>query len=332
MKLVSIIVPCLNEEKTISLLLGAIHAQTIPLEQIEVIIADGMSRDGTREKISAFQKDHPELKVKIVDNPSRSIPAGLNLAIAEAQGDVLLRLDAHSVPSQDYVARSLDGLEKGLGWNVGGVWEIRPGAEGRIAESIALAAAHPLGVGDARYRFTTKAQKVDTVPFGAFKRSLIEKIGLFDENLNANEDYEFNLRIRQAGGTVWLDPSIRSAYFARPTLSALARQYARYGYWKWQMLKRYPQSLRSRQALPPLFVLSLILLPALSILWPWLLNLWLIEVVSYALLLLFTGLHKGLQMAKPRLIFGLPLAIATMHISWGGAFLWSLLASKTKKA
>lgn len=332
MTFISIIVPCFNEEKTITLLLEALHNQTFPLKQIEVIISDGISTDGTRDRIYAFRADHPQLDIKVLDNPSRSIPAGLNLAIAQSKGEVILRLDAHSVPSSEYVERSLQGVEKGLGWNVGGVWEIRPGAEGWMAESIALAAAHPLGVGDARYRYAEKARAVDTVPFGAFKRSLIDKIGPFDETLNANEDYEFNVRIRQAGGRVWLDPSIRSIYFARPTFAALAQQYARYGFWKWQMLKRYPGSLRWRQGLPPLFVLSLILFPLLSISWPQLFVLWKIEVVSYALLLVIAGALKGLQMSKLWPLIGLPLSVATMHISWGAAFLWSLLFSGSRKA
>ena len=127
-----------------------------------------------------------------------------------------------------------------------------------MAQSIAAAASHPLGVGDALYRHASKASQVDTVPFGAFKRELLALVGFFDESLLTNEDYEFNTRIRKSGGTIWLDPAIRSVYFARPTLAALARQYSRYGFWKWRMLRRYPETLRWRQGLPPLFVLSLL--------------------------------------------------------------------------
>lgn len=332
MTLVSIIIPCLNEEKTIALLLKALLEQSYSLEKMEVIIADGLSTDGTRKQIAAFQKEQPELHIEIVDNPSRSIPTGLNLAIGKAKGEIILRLDAHSVPASDYVARSVEALEEGKGWNVGGVWQIRPGGEGWVAESIAQAAAHPFGVGDAHYRLTPKAQEVDTVPFGAFKRSLIEEIGGFDEGLSSNEDYEFNARIRRAGGRIWLDPQIRSTYFARPSLEALARQYGRYGYWKWRMLRRFPTSLRWRQALPPLFVLSLISLPVLSIWWPWMGGLWTMEVVLYALLLLGAGALKSLQMSQLWYLIGLPLAITTMHLSWGSAFLWSIVRSGFREA
>lgn len=324
MATVTIVVPCLNEERTISQLLEAILRQDFPLNDLEVVIADGLSTDGTRSRIEDFAKNHKELNVRIVDNPARTIPAGLNLGMAAAGGDYILRLDAHCVPQSDYVSKSIAALQAGQGWNVGGVWDIRPGARTWIAESIAIAASHPVGVGDAFYRFTDRARSVDTVPFGAFHRKLVEQIGNFDETLLSNEDYEFNTRIRLAGGKVWLDPAIRSQYLARPTLAQLARQYARYGYWKAQMLRRYPRTLRLRQALPPLFVLSLIALPLLALVWPWALWLLLAEVVSYFAILFGAALRKALEHRKMHLILGVPLAIATMHLSWGAAFLWSL--------
>jgi glycosyltransferase involved in cell wall biosynthesis len=321
----SIIVPCLNEERTITKLLQAILLQDFPPDELEVIIADGLSNDSTRERIADFQAAHKNLHLCIIDNVSRSIPAGLNLALKSAKGEYVVRLDAHCVPQPDYISKCIAALKDERGWNVGGVWDIKPGAETWVAESIAIAASLPLGVGDALYRFTDRAGEVDTVPFGAFRRDLIKKIGGFDEKLYSNEDYEFNTRIRLAGGKVWLDPSIRSIYFARPALSELARQYARYGYWKARMLRRYAKTIRLRQALPPLFVLSLITLPIVSFVSPWGLWLLLFEVVSYLLILFSAGLREALEHRKVQLILGIPLAIATMHVSWGAAFLWSLV-------
>jgi len=219
-----VIVPCYNERGTIRLLLAALAAQTYPRSAMEVVIADGRSTDGTRDEITRFQQEHPELAIQIVDNSQRHIPAGLNRALEAAQGEIIVRLDAHSVPHEAYLARCVDALQAGRGDNVGGVWQIQPRGAGWIPRSIALAAAHPLGVGDAHYRFTERAQAVDTVPFGAFYRGLIDAIGPFDETLLTNEDYEFNVRIRQSGRRVWLDPQIRSTYFARGSLGALARQ------------------------------------------------------------------------------------------------------------
>jgi len=322
---VSIIIPCYNEQATIRDLLAAIDAQTYPHTEMEVIIADGMSTDGTRGEIMAFVEKHPDLHVIVVDNPARIIPAALNRALQEAQGEIIIRLDAHSMPYPDYVERCVAALESGLGENVGGIWEVRSGAKGWIAQSIAVAAAHPLGVGDALYRHAEKAAYVDTVPFGAFKREQLALIGFFDESLLANEDYEFNVRIRKSGGRIWLDPAIRSVYYARPTLRALASQFWRYGYWKWKMLKRYPETLRWRQSLPPLFVLSLtggIVLAIFSPVFQWLLA---TEVLLYALILILAGAHTAIRQRKWTLMIGLPLAIAIMHIAWGASFLWSMI-------
>ena len=170
------------------------------------------------------------------------------------------------------------------------------------------------------YRLAAAPGAVDTVPFGAFRRSLIERIGPFDETLLTNEDYEFNTRIRQRGGTVWLDPAIRSVYFARPDLAALARQYFRYGFWKFRMLQRYPGTVRWRQALPPLFVASLVALGCarhcsgarLGCCLAW-------KLGSMPWLLLAAGSLAALQRRQLFLLPGLPLAIArhAFQLGWG---------------
>ena len=224
----------------------------------------------------------------------------------------------------------MSALDAGLGENVGGVWEIKPGDKGWMAESIAVAAAHPLGVGDAGYRIGAQAAAVDTVPFGAFRRALIDEVGFFDETLLTNEDYEFNARIRQSGGRIWLDPEIVTVYYARSKLRDLARQYWRYGYWKFRMLRRYPDTLRWRQALPPLFVASLIGL-AVLVWWSFAGRLLAMELSVYFLVLLLAGLLASIRRQKLFLFIGLPLSISTMHLAWGGGFLWSMLMSILEK-
>ena len=327
---VSVIVPCRNEEKTIRLLLEALAQQTFPQAEMEVLIADGLSEDGTRDVIATFQADNPSMRVRVLENPNRIIPAALNVGINAAQGEYILRMDAHAIPKPDYVTRCVEAIQAGTAENVGGVWEIRPQNEHWIARSIAAAAAHPLAVGDAGYRIGSQTGYVDTVPFGAFRRELIERIGPFDESLLTNEDYEFNARIRQSGGRIWLDPQIRSVYFARGNLKALAKQYWRYGFWKAQMLKRYPKTLRLRQALPPLFVLSLVLLPILSLIIQPLLTVWLIEIGIYLAALILVGIQLAIQEKDAALALGVPLAIATMHLSWGAALLVGSLSSPNR--
>ncbi len=324
--LVSLVVPCYNEQATIRLLLEAIYRQTYPRQSLEVVIADGQSVDGTRAQVAAFQQENPDLCIQLVDNPRRIIPAALNCAIQAAQGQVIVRLDAHCIPAEDYVQRCVDGLAAGLGDNVGGVWEIRPFSTGWQPRSIALAAAHPIGVGDARYRLNGKAGAVDTVPFGAFRRELFDRIGPFDERLLTNEDYEYNTRIRQSGGRVWYDPQIRSIYYARPDLGSLSRQYWRYGYWKQRMLRRYPETLRWRQALPPLFVASLIVLLLLAPWWVVARLLLALEALGYILALLAGSTPLALRHKDLRLLLGVPAAISVMHFSWGAGFLWSAVS------
>jgi succinoglycan biosynthesis protein ExoA len=324
---VSVIVPCYNEQSTIRLLLEALCAQTFPRADMEVVIADGMSTDGTREEIRAFQREFPELDVRVVENNRRAIPSGLNRALEAVRGEIIVRLDGHSRPYPDYVEKCVQAHERNRGENVGGVWEIQPGASTWVARSIAAAAAHPLGVGDAMYRLAASAAEVDTVPFGSYRRALIQRVGLYNESLLTNEDYEFNARIRQSGGRIWLDPAIRSIYFARTTFDELIRQYWRYGYWKWRMLRNYPGTVRWRQALPPLFVVSLLGLGLASIFLPaarWLL---VAELFLYFSILLLAGAHAAIKHHKPALLPGLPVAITAMHVSWGSGFLWSLVTS-----
>jgi cellulose synthase/poly-beta-1,6-N-acetylglucosamine synthase-like glycosyltransferase len=327
MPTVSIIVPCYNEQDTIGLLLSAIYSQTYPRSKMDVVVSDGMSTDGTREEIEKYQEEYHDLNIQIVDNPKRNIPSALNRALEIAKGDIIIRLDAHSVPEDDYVKRCVNALQEGKGDNVGGVWIIRTKGKGLLARSIMVAASHPLGVGGAQYRIGGTAQAVDTVPFGAFYRNLIRQVGMFDENLLSNEDYEFNARVRQAGGTIWFDPEIKSTYFARSSIPALAKQYWRYGYWKFRMLKRYPGTLRWRQALPPLFVASLVFFSLLGLFNPSFLWFFLAQIGLYLIVLLISGLVVAIKDQDLGLVISVPMAIVVMHFSWGLAFIWSLIAS-----
>lgn len=325
---VSIIIPCLNKS-TITLLLNAISAQSYPIEKLEVVIADSMSQDGTREKINLYGKNNPDLKILVVDNIKKTIPAGVNCAAKNASGEILIRLDAHSAPNKEYVARTVELLENGTAENVGGIWEIIPGEDTCIAKAIAKSAAHPLGVGDAKYRVSKTAQYTDTVPFGAFYKDYFFRLGAFDETLLANEDYEFNTRLREKGGRVWLDPGIRSKYFSRKDFRALAKQYWRYGFWKVRMLRRYPSSLRLRQAIPPLFVLSIALFGILAINSPFARIIIVSELMVYLLTLLVIGISQSIKQ-HDRCLLLMPLAMMTMHFSWGTGFIFSSFNLKKK--
>lgn len=331
--LVSVIVPCRNEQHRITGLLQAIVAQTFPLGRIEVIIADGMSSDQTRPQIREFQDRNPSLRITVIDNPQQVIPTALNRAIAEAKGEFILRLDAHSAPEPEYIEWCVQDLNEAKGDNVGGYWVIVPGDDTWIAKSIASAASNKLGAGDARYRTSGEAGIVETVPFGAYRKATLEGIGGYDESLLSNEDYDLNHRIMEQGGKVYFDPRIRIQYVARSNLRELGKQYWRYGFWKVKMLKKFPGSLRSRQALPPLFVLYLILGAIISFISSPFKLVFLGSLLLYLLLVILSALPAALKSRDLRMLMGIPLAIMTMHISWGSGFLWSLIESwKTKPA
>ena len=327
---VSVIIPCRNEEKTIHLVLDAIYTQTYPRDLLQVVIADGFSEDRTRAEIISFQSSHPDLEVLVVDNPQRIIPAGLNAAIRASNGDLIVRMDAHSIPNPDYVAFCVDAHERNVAQNVGGVWDIQPGKDTWMARSIAAAAGNPLAVGDAHYRYTDKAAYVDTVPYGSYKRDLFDQIGLFDETLLANEDYELNTRIIQSGGKVWLDPKIRCSYIARSNLRALSKQYYGYGFWKLQMLKRYPETLRWRQALPPVFLLGLLVTFLVGIFWKPSMVLFAAVLGLYFLILLAVGINIAIKKRDILMMIGIPLAIITMHFSWGAGFIAGAFGAQKK--
>jgi succinoglycan biosynthesis protein ExoA len=323
---VSIVIPCRDERDTIGPLLEAIARQDYPTEDMEVVVADGRSTDGTLKVIEAFAFSHREVDVRVVDNPGQTIPAGLNRAIRASRGQVVLRLDAHSKPDPDYVSRIVEVLRRTEAANVGGRWRIKPSADTLIARSIARAVSHPVGAGGARYRTSGEPGPVETVPFGAFPRTWIERVGPFNEDLLSNEDYEYNVRLRRSGGLIWFDPSIRTDYYARPTLGSLARQYARYGFWKARMLIRYPTSIHWRQVLPALFTITILILLIISFIWPWGRILFAVELGLYASICIATGILEAVREGDGGLAFGFPLALWTSHFAWGLAFFWGLIS------
>jgi len=325
MKTVTVIIPCRNEEKTIGRVLYAIKEQDYPLNALDVVIADGFSNDNTRKYIAEFCAENPDLSVLIIDNPKQEIPTGLNLAIQAAKGEIIVRMDGHSLPHPDYISRCVENLSAHKGDNVGGRWIIMPGEDTWIARGIAAAAAHPLGVGNVKYRISGEASPVDTVPFGSYYRTLFDEVGYFDETLLTNEDYEFNTRIRQMGKIVWFDPSIACRYFSRPDLASLGRQYWRYGFWKAKMVRRYPGSIKPRQLMPPMFVAGLVLMVLAELVFAPIFYGLLAIFLLYVGIIVIASLPEAASRKDPSLIVSIPLAIMTMHFTWGSGFLQSIV-------
>lgn len=331
---VSVVIPCYNEERFI---LGALQqlADQFDYERYEIIVVDGLSEDQTRTHIEQFRREHPELLVKLIDNPARNIPTALNLGITAARGGIIARMDAHAVPSSGYIRRCVEVLNETNAGVVGMPCRIQPGADTLMARAIAEAVSHPFGIGDAKYRLRkgeSSQEAVDTVAFACFRKALWRELGGFNETLLTNEDYDFNYRVRQGGQKVILDRSGHCDYFARASLSGLAKQYFRYGGWKARMLRLHPSSIKWRHLVAPAFVASLVLLTIvgffLSMLW-WLLA---FELGSYLLLSIVFS-YQVVRETGERLLMLLimPIVFFTIHVSWGASFFVGLIGNAGRK-
>ncbi len=244
-QIVSVIMPVRNEARYIRRSLGAVLAQDYLPQNMEVLIVDGMSDDGTRGIIRSMLEDlkiarrvsSPVQNINIIDNPSRTVSAGFNSALRRARGAVIVRVDGHCEILPDYIRCCVEVLERTGAQCVGG--PMAAVGESWVSRGIALALSSFFGVGGAPFRLSSKRQGyVDTVAFGAYRREVFDKLGGFDEDLVRNQDDEFNFRLIQAGGRIWLDPSIRSVYYSRAGLRSLWRQYFQYGFYKVLVIRK----------------------------------------------------------------------------------------------
>jgi glycosyltransferase involved in cell wall biosynthesis len=309
---VSIVIPVRNEAVSIEATLDSCVRQTYG-GSLEVIVADAMSDDGTRDIVERFGDTHAVL---LVDNVDLVTPAGLNRAIAASHADVIVRCDAHSVLPSRYVKDAVHTLAASGAANVGGIQRaigVTPTQRG-----IAAAMTNPLGVGDAKFHRGGSAGPVDTVYLGVYPRAVLEEVGGFDESLTRNQDYELNVRIRDAGYTVWFEPRLVVDYQPRSSLRALWRQYNEYGRWKRTVIGMHPSSLRARQAAPPLLVVGLgcsLLLLATP-----LRRIGAATIGAYGAALGIAGIYEAVRTRDAAALLSTP-AIGVMHVSWGLGFL-----------
>jgi succinoglycan biosynthesis protein ExoA len=232
---VSVIVPCRNEIRHIRSFLDSVFSQELGQIRMEVLIADGQSDDGTRLVLHEFERIFASLRV--IENPEKIASTGLNRAIREAEGEIIIRMDAHTQYAPNYVRTCVEVLNETRADNVGGPALTR--AEGYMAEAIAYAFHAPFASGGAKFRNPGYEGPTDTVPYGCWRKSTLDRIGLFDETLVRGQDYELNARIVSGGGTVWQSPKITFWYQPRARLSGLFTQYFQYGYWKFAVVRKH---------------------------------------------------------------------------------------------
>jgi succinoglycan biosynthesis protein ExoA len=313
---VSIVVAMRNEEEFIAKCLDSLAAQDYPHERLEVLVVDGRSTDRSREIVSSMRGRVPHLR--LLDNEKIVSPAAFNIGIREARGEVVIIISAHSYLAPDYVSRCVGYLHHTGADCVGG--PIETVGESHTARAIALAMSSPFGVGDAVFRYSEQEQYVDTLAFGAYRREVFERVGLFDEELVGSEDDEFNYRLRSGGGKLFLTPAIRSFYHGRSSLRDLCGQYFRYGRGKVRVMRRHPSEIRLRHLIPSVFVLSLIGSAALGLFSPWFALLFGVVVGCYVLASLLVASNIAREEGW-RYLPLLPLAFACLHLSYGTGFL-----------
>ena len=317
--LVSIVIPCRNEEGYIARCLDSILASDYPRERMEILVADGQSNDGTRPILVRYAAQYSS--IVLLDNPGGTTPAGLNIAIRAASGSIVIRMDAHVLYPSDYVPRLVAGLQESGADNVGGVLETMPTDDTPIARAIAVGLAHRFGVGNSYFRTGTRERReVDTVPFGCYRRDIFDRIGMFDEELIRNQDDEFNFRLITRGGRVLLLPDVSCRYFARGSFRQLARMYYQYGYFKPLVARKVGRVMTVRQLIPALLVGCLSSSAALALWIPAARYLFALVAGSYGLLVVFCAAgaarSHGLRCAA-----ALTLVFPVLHFSYGSGFL-----------
>jgi glycosyltransferase involved in cell wall biosynthesis len=317
---ISVIVPCRNERENIETCIRSVLEQETPPGGFEVIVADGMSDDGTRKILN--QLTEHDSCLRIVDNPDRGIASGLNAAIRAARGKIIVRMDAHTKYAPDYLRQSLAVLQETRASNVGG--PARTTSNGYVQAAVCAAYHSPFSVGGARFHNLTYEGYVDTVTYGCWHREVFDRIGFFDEEFVRNEDDEFNLRLIRSGGKVWQSPQIKSWYRPRGSLGELFRQYMQYGYWKVRVIQKHKLPASGRHLVPSLFVLSSVFLGAAS-LWSHIALFGLIGLTAAYLLGNVVASVIAAARTEWRLLPILPLVFACYHFGYGYGFLRGLV-------
>lgn len=318
--MISIILPIRNEENFIKKSIESILAQDYPQDQFEILIADGMSNDGTREIVQRYQQDHPNLF--LIDNPDKIVPTALNAAIRQAKGDIIIRIDGHTLIAPDYVRKCIETLQRTGADNVGGCMT----ADGTttFGRAVSIATSTPFGVGNSKFHYAQEEAEADSVYMGAWPKDIFSRIGLFDEELIRDQDDEFNYRLREKGGKIILNPEIKSIYTTRSSPITLWKQYFQYGFYKIRVLQKHPRQMSLRQFVPPLFVLSLLISILLALTTSW--GEWLFLLIAFSYLTaniaasIVTASKKGWKHLPL-----LPVTFFIIHLSYGFGFLAGLI-------
>lgn len=318
--MITIICPTYNEEKYIRQCIESIAHQDYPSTEIELLFVDGGSTDKTREIIQQQQEQYSF--IRLLDNPKKIVPYALNIGIEQAKGDVVMRIDAHCIYPANYVSILTGELERLGADNTGCPIITLPARDTAVCMAVASVMSHKFGVGGSTFRVgTQKTTCVDTVPFGCFRRSIFDKIGVFDTELIRNQDDEFNGRIINNGGKIYLIPSISIDYYARDSISKMAKMFYQYGLFKPLVNKKLGSPATVRQFFPFLFVLGLAIGGMLSLFSKHIAFLYFSVIVLYLLLGLLFSVKEALKRKEWKLVLIMPFTFFVIHASYGLGYL-----------
>jgi len=321
---VSVIIPCFNEEKFIAKCLDSLLSQDFPKEDMEILIIDGNSKDRTQEIVREYIKKYP--LIKIFENPKRYTPFALNIGIKNAQGEIIVRTDAHATYENDYVSKCVKYLEKYKADNIGGIQKVVSKENTLISKAIAASFSNLFGTGDSYYRTGSKEPKeVDTVFCGCYKKEVFNKIGFFNEKLFRSQDMELNMRLKKAGGKIMLIPDIIVRYHPKSDLIGFWKHNILDGIWAIYPLKFMKTPLKLRHLLPFIFVLSLMSLLIAGFFCLFCFKLFLGVVLLYLAVNLYFSFVISLKEKDLRYLFILPLVFAVRHFGYGIGSLLGLI-------
>ena len=319
---VSVVMPVLDEERHLAAAVQRVLDQHYPGE-LEVILAVGPSRDATHLIADRLAAADP--RVRVVDNPARRTPHALNLGVAAARHDIVVRVDGHGELTDGYIARAVQLLEETGAANVGGVMD----AQGHSAFEQAVASAYTtrLGLGGGAFHLAgSPAGEAETVFLGVFRKEAIEAVGGFDESMHRAQDWELNYRLRGSGRRIWFSPDLRVTYRPRSSLRALARQMYDTGRWRREVVRRHPETANVRYLAAPVAVSGIAVGAAAGLVGVLtgsrLLRLGFAAPLGYLAIVVGGSVVAGPMSLRVRA--WLPVVLAATHLSWGTGFLVGL--------
>src|SRR6266404_5109179 len=258
MTTVSFVMPVRNEEGFIRGSLQSLVDQSYPASECEIIVVDGRSSDRTREITEEIRERNPQ--VRYLDNPAGIVPTAMNIGIRAARGEIIIRADGHNVYPRDYAANCVKYLEEKGADNVGGPWVTVAADESFSARLVASVLSSPFGVGNSKFRTSREEGFVDTVPFGAFRREIFDRVGMYNEKLVRNQDNDLNARIRKAGGRIYLTPALTTHYHPVKNFLGLLKYAFKTSNWHIFTLRENRESMGARHLAPAMFLILLLLL------------------------------------------------------------------------